>query len=229
MDAVKHIVFVIAALVAIMATILFVAGTGWSDPGLAAIAGLPLVCALIWALAGAPPFPRLAVVIPLMIFQAIVMGASFIAVYRYPPVHPWLLMALCVLLGGVLGGALDWIANHRGKEPFAGLTFLGLVYGAFGLQALLIVGNATRDAAPVLKAAGKVVQTYETTGKNSSMHIVVDGAAAQWSNTMTTGDFDVSARDFDAYHRGMPICVGIHTGVLRVTWYRFEPCPRGKA
>lgn len=218
---------------------------GPSDGILCGIAAAAFTLVMTWVVKDAhslPKWMRFWGLIPSMLLGTAILAS---AGDRYEPFpQPAVGVALAAIVAaGFLACAITSRRRHdpapnRSEKPFgdrvnilvrAGLT--GAFAGLFFLLPILILLNGQSEARPPFVATGRIkdmkriyVQQQRGGRGGYSYVLVLDGLAADYASTVRKGEFMVSEQEYRAAKIGDRRCVTVHTGLLRIDWFVFEPC-----
>jgi len=129
------------------------------------------------------------------------------------PLLPWVLIVLTGLAATLL--QIIWKTPSRVGTFF----FFVLIGGVYSIGLVNAV-NTLPDNSPSLYQTTILEMHKRRSSKGTRYYLRV----APWGPLLYQDDMAVPRRTYDASHVGDPVCVALHSGVLRARWYTSMPC-----
>jgi len=126
----------------------------------------------------------------------------------------WTLIIALLMIGTI------WmkLPAARAKLGAVVLTFLLLMAYGYGTSAL---ANALLDRSPATSYTTQVYGKHITSGRNRRPEMRL----GPWGARTVDADVMVSWDLYRSTNIGDPVCVLVHPGALRISWYRVAKCP----
>jgi hypothetical protein len=169
---------------------------------------------LLYAVGGPKRDPRTDLTIAVLVSGiGLMMGGVLVHFVSYKPLMEW---------GALVAAAYIFaFSTFTQKGPrVPGFLLIMLIYGGLYGYGFVSVADTLLDHAPATAYATSVIGEHEVHGKSTSY--ILD--LAPWGPFDKANKLSVPLSEYRRARVGDPVCLSLHPGYLRASWYTRVPC-----